>query len=194
VDPFIPPQILRNAATSSRLAAHSKHQSAKVVMRKYIAALFAGINFIQKLTGSSSLQEDTWFVAKGRENNLPLIIRARKQMPDIRIRQNFSWLAILSWDYSAKPNGMPEYETYLKMTELENRLESKLAKNGICIQVISRTGNGKKEWKYYITERQRFLESFHKVAKGKVGMPVEITFYHDPDWQELNSMLKSIRK
>jgi hypothetical protein len=163
-------------------------------MKNFITALFAGVNFIQKSIGSRTLQTDCWFVAKGRENNFPLIIRARKEMPDIRIRQNFSWLAILAWDYSAKPNGMPEYETHQKMKGLENKLEAKLAKNGLCIQIFSRTGNGKKEWKYYITERERFMESFQKVSKGKFGNPVEITFYHDPDWQELNSMLKTIRK
>ena len=50
----------------------------------------------------------------------------------------------------------------------------------------SKTGNGLKELIYYIRDRDGFSERLNAALAGQPRYPIDITFYHDPEWQELS--------
>jgi hypothetical protein len=164
-------------------------------MKKFIPTLLACIGLAQTAIGEPiATTEDSWFVAEAKVNGNPLIVRARNKLPNNDTRKDFIWLTTISWSYSLEPNGMPEREAQSRMNVLEDTIESQLERHGFCIQAISRTGNGKKEWSYYIRDREAFMEAFNKAMEGQLPFPIEINFFHDPQWLELNNLLMAVKK
>jgi hypothetical protein len=94
-------------------------------------------------------------------------IALASDLPDESVRRNFSWLTVLTWNYSADSRGLPSHDEYQSMIELEDSIQSGLEKQGLCMQAISKTGNGKKEWVYYIRDRDEFIVAFNSVMHGK---------------------------
>jgi hypothetical protein len=81
---------------------------------------------------------------------------------------------------------MPTKEVNAKMIRLEDAIEDHIAKNG--------TGNGLKEWEYYIKDREDFISRFNRALADQEHYPIEITFYRDPEWRELERFIAMLKK
>ncbi|HEY0843834.1 MAG TPA: DUF695 domain-containing protein [Noviherbaspirillum sp.] len=138
--------------------------------------------------------DDNWLVAEGQRNGFPIIVRAKAELPEHRIRKQYGWLTVITWTYSVESGGLPGADENQKMNNLEDTIESRLEATGLCMAVASRTGNGKKEWSYYVRDRDEFISAFNKVMHGKPRLPLTMHFYHDPAWQELNRLLDSVKR
>jgi hypothetical protein len=99
----------------------------------------------------------------------------------------------ISWDYAPRDGGMPTTKVHKQMNDLEDAIEQKLEAAKLCIQTVSRTGNSKKQWEYYITDRDQFLKAFNEVMRGKPRLPIKIDFYQDADWQALRDLHRTIK-
>ena len=58
---------------------------------------------------------------------------------------------------------------------------------------VSRTGNGSKELIYYMHDRDAFPERLNGGLDGRPRYPIDITFCHDPDWQEF-AITRALRR
>ena len=135
-----------------------------------------------------------WSVAEGERNGLPLIVRFIAEMPDQETREAYRWLTVISWSYVPGERGMPSREDNQRMYDLEDALEASLESKGYCIQVISRTGDGTREWSYYIREREEFIDALNDALAKKPRFPIEINFYEDPAWSELQGVHQSVTR
>ena len=120
------------------------------------------------------------------EDGLPVIWRYVDRSPTAEERERTPWLTVISWSYDREVrNGMPPEDVNEQMIGLEDAIDDGVVAEGTCYALSSRTGNGLKELNYYIDERDAFLERINVALAGNPRYPIEITFYHDPEWQEL---------
>jgi hypothetical protein len=135
-----------------------------------------------------------WSLAEGERNGLPFILRYMSELPDTKTRANYGWLTVISWSYAVRGKGMPQAADNTRLNELEGIIHEKLEPAGHCILVISRTGNGQREWSYYIRDRDEFIAAFNDALADKPRFPIEITFYEDPQWSELRDLHRNVKQ
>jgi len=161
-------------------------------MKEIIGTIIACIGLAQPAIWAAP--SDGWFAAKGETNGNLLIVRAKESLPDVNTRKVFPWLTVITWEYPLRSGGLPEPSVNDQIEVFESTTESKLEKAGLCVLAIIQTGNGKKEWSYYIQDREKFMEAFNKSFDGKPALPIKIEFYNDPDWKELEQLLAATNK
>ena len=131
-------------------------------------------------------------IAKTEEAGKPVILNISTSALNDLNRDKCPWLAIIAWKYEG--GAMPTKEVNAKMIRLEDAIEHHIVKNEHCIHAVSRTGNGLKEWEYYIKDREDFISRFNRALADQEHYPVEITFYRDPEWRELKRFIAMLKK
>jgi hypothetical protein len=125
-------------------------------------------------------------------DGFPVLYRYIDETPSDEKRAQLPWLTVVAWTYDRSVrNGMPPEEVNARMVDLEERLEASVEAPGVCEHIVSKTGNGLKELIYYINDRDVFSERLNAALTGQPRYPIDITFYHDPEWQEF-SMTRSL--
>ena len=83
---------------------------------------------------------------------------------------------------------MPRPEENQRMLELEIALD-KIERPEFCVEAYRRIGAGLREFVYYIADSDRFLAEFNDYAVGVPRYPIEIKFYEDETWSELQELI-----
>jgi hypothetical protein len=127
------------------------------------------------------------------EEGLPVLYKLLvSELPPATAAAKLPWLTIVSWDYDGSGNnGMPPEAVNERMMALEEIISTQLERDGMLLQTYSRTGNNLKAFYYYINDRDSFLEAFNAALEGHDRYPIEITFYEDPQWQDLQEVLEA---
>ncbi len=145
----------------------------------------------KKKTEKSSTEENKGIIGKYIENGFPVIVRFVNEIPEQELITKMRWFTVISWKYNgSEKNGMPPDSINNRMIELEKALDSTFEKNRICKHAFNRTGNNLKEFNYYISDRDKFMVQFNKALAKHKPYPIEINFYEDPDWTEMNTLIK----
>jgi len=119
------------------------------------------------------------------EDGYPVLYRYLDEAPSDEKRAELPWLTVIAWTYDGSSrNGMPPEEVNVRMVDLEDRIAASVEATDFCEHRTSKTGNGLKELVYYIHDREAFSERLNLALDGQPRYPIEITFYHDPEWQE----------
>jgi hypothetical protein len=127
-------------------------------------------------------EEANWRVASGSIGGSRTIVRYLNELPPPSLRDQHPWLAEITWDYDANAEGMPDRESLEKLSTFENIAAEKIEQAGLSLLAAVTTGKGRREWLYYATERQLFLEVFNQAFGNLPRMPIHITFHEDPQW------------
>jgi hypothetical protein len=162
---------------------------AVIVLVSSLLALF-GCGKSSDESARQERDEETWWLKKTVEDGKITLIRAREQLPPADERKGFVWLAVISWPYEAKENGMPLADVSKRMSTLEDTIDRELVQKAMCILTLCRTRDGLKEWEYYIKDRDAFTKALDKVLNGHPEYPIEISFRSDPEWESLKAVLK----
>jgi len=134
-------------------------------------------------------------IAEYYEGDKAVILKFINEFPSEEIISKLNWFTVVSWKYDGSSrNGMPEKQTNLKMIALEQALDSAFDSNEICRPAYNRTGNHLKEFNYYISDRDEFMEHFNSALIGHEKYPIQINFYNDPEWSELRKLIKEIKE
>jgi hypothetical protein len=148
----------------------------------------AGI-ILLSMTASGS-DNETGVIGRTYEDGLPVIYAFDKSAPSQDMISRFPWLTIVSWKYDGSGNnGMPTEETNVQMIKLEDALSAAFQNSSNSTWAFNRTGNHLKEFAYYISDRNSFLEMFNEVLSSHPRYPVEVTFYNDSTWSEMKDLL-----
>jgi len=146
----------------------------------------------QKSPESPEPAEATGIIARKDEDGFPVIFKLVNELPDAPIREALPWLTVISWKYDgASRNGMPPNDVNQRMIILENAIDGLVAA-GFMRHAYSRTGNGLKEFAYYIHDRDAFIGQFNAALAAHAPYPIAIDFYSDPEWQDFKVILESI--
>jgi hypothetical protein len=111
------------------------------------------------------------------------------EMPDDDEKMSCPWLTVLSWRYDGSENyGMPNEETNREMLKLDLALET-LEVSMSCTEAYRRIGFDLREFVFYVSNRDDFLASLNRALANHSVYPIEIKFYEDPSWSELQTLI-----
>ncbi len=116
-----------------------------------------------------------WTMATGSEGGLPVLIRSRVRLPRGASSRDFPVTVAIVWRFDAAgTNGMPSTELSALMMECEDALDA-LEGTGSGFLGISITGNGRREWVWYVADGDRFRARVRAVlAASGDRFPLEI--------------------
>jgi hypothetical protein len=119
--------------------------------------------------------------AVNAERNQRAVIRIRTERPDLDQIETYDTAISITWRYET-PSGMPSPELNERQMHLDRALDDLSSDNGFSYLMEVATGLGKKEWVYYSSDRERFMEEFNRLLAGHEPYPIEIEFFDDPEW------------
>jgi hypothetical protein len=133
--------------------------------------------------------EETWSVGEAKIKGKPVVYKFITEFPDEVTRHRLPWLAVVSWKYDGSSNnGMPPKEINELMIKLEDGLETIKEREKLYLNVYTATGNDLKEFVLYIANREQFMANFNQALNGHPVYPIEINFYEDKAWSELEKL------
>lgn len=136
-----------------------------------------------------SQAEQRWKLGQRVLDGLPVIYSVVEELPDHDVRARFRWLTVIKWAYDGKAsNGMPPADANDSMLRLDHALEP-LGAAAHLREAYRRTGNGLKEFAFYIADRDQFMAAFNAALRSHPRYPIEIDFYEDPEWSDLRMVL-----
>ena len=139
-----------------------------------------------------ALSEETWSVGESTVDGKPIVYKFMNELPDEITQKRMSWLTVVSWKYDGSTNnGMPVKTENESMIKLEDGLETIEGRGNLYLDVYSATGNNLKEFVFYIADRDDFMSNFNKALKGNPAYPIEINFYQDKEWEDLDKLQSS---
>ncbi|WP_196888258.1 DUF695 domain-containing protein [Aureivirga sp. CE67] len=148
----------------------------------------------KKTTDHEPNEKLNGIIGEYEEDGFPIVVRFINEIPDNSIISRMAWFTVVSWKYDdSERNGMPAKSTNDKMLKLEGALETAFWKSDICKHAYNRTGNGLKEFNYYIENREEFMIHFNKTLEGHEVYPIEINFYEDPEWVEMHKIIDDFK-
>ena len=147
------------------------------------------------MSGTEASSEDyAGVTAKTHEDGFPVIYVFDSTPPKQQEVEKYPWLMVLSWKYDGSANnGMPSKELIATMNPLEDALEDHTVRLGVSRHSYNRTGNNYREFVYYITNQEEFLEEFNIAVEDHPQYPIEINFYNDTKWDDLISVQNMVK-
>jgi hypothetical protein len=128
------------------------------------------------------MPEDIWFTANGEEDGKPLVFRSRQNVPSDVVESDYPTHVSVFWPYkSANESGMPDEETNDGQIILEDAFQP-LVSSGVSVLMLVVTGNGRKEWHWYVSDVAKWMEVLNESLVGHPEFPIEIESSHEPDW------------
>jgi hypothetical protein len=122
----------------------------------------------------------------------PFIVRIRGAKPPGISVEDYPVLINLCWfTEETSDNGMPTPEaldTMLEMEELLNGLDGE----SIGFMMFSVTGNGRKEWVWYVKDQDAFIEGLNRCLGGHDEFPIEIESAPAGNWDTYEDLIASV--
>lgn len=111
------------------------------------------------------------------------------EIPAQAARRAMPWLTVVRWEYDGSGNeGMPSADETCHMLMLEAAL-GKIEHPRFCLEGYRRIGAGVREFVYYISDCNRFLQEFNNSAAKDPRYPATIKFYEDAAWSDLQKLI-----
>jgi hypothetical protein len=133
-------------------------------------------------------EDDTWLTLQDGPDEDAVFIRALRRPPADQASRPA--LIVAAWPYDLDDEkGLPDRKTYEQMHAFQEAVHKALGESGVGIEAASLLGRGVKEWRYYATDPEAFLQVFNEALAGLPEFPIEMQSYDDPDWDGLTELL-----
>lgn len=138
--------------------------------------------------------ENTYFTATAEEDGKPLIFRGIQAVPEGSKESVYPFLMSVFWPYSpANDDGMPDADINEAQIVFEDALEV-LDKAGISHLMLVVTGNGRKEWHWYVKDIENWMQKLNTALAGQnTVFPIEIENSHQPDWSLYHNFMSGVK-
>lgn len=134
--------------------------------------------------------ETSGIIGSVTEDGFPVIYALVTELPSESRRRQLSHLAVVSWKYDGSSrNGMPAPDTNERMLQLEAILSEAFEDKSGSAHAYHRTGNGLKEFVYYISDPGAFMTEINRSLRSLPRLPIDIRFYQDEEWSDLQRLI-----
>ncbi|WP_144007164.1 DUF695 domain-containing protein, partial [Pelomonas sp. KK5] len=111
------------------------------------------------------------------------------EMPTADVRSISPWLTVVRWEYDGSGNnGMPEADENQRMLMLEDAL-GRIERQSFFVEAYRRIGAGLREYVFYAADCDSFLAEFNSHVASHPRYPIEIKFYRDEAWSDLQGLI-----
>ena len=141
---------------------------------------------------AEAVAENVYFTATGEQDGYPVIYRSMQSVPDGQKETDFPILINIYWPYELSANnGMPDKETNSNQIKFEDALEV-LDKNNVSHLMLVITGNGRKEWYWYVKDSKNWMNQLNKLLDGHQVYPLQIEIIEEHDWATYHGFVSSV--
>lgn len=142
---------------------------------------------------SAAAAENVYFTAQGKQDGKPVIYRSMEKVPEGQKESDYPTLINIYWPFEVNANnGMPDAQTNEDQITFENALEQ-LDQNGVSHLMLVVTGNGRKEWIWYVKDVEAWMVKFNDLLSGHKVYPVEIEINQDPEWSTYHDFVSGVQ-
>jgi len=135
--------------------------------------------------------KDEWLEVKRKVNENVVLFRYRADINPEICFSDYPTLVSVTWEFA-------EYDDPFKFqgsieehhSDLEQSLEH-LIEEGSGVLILVRTGEGVKEWLWYVKNFEDWMIKLNQSFSDKPAFPIKINPYDDPEWgtfKQLNEM------
>jgi Family of unknown function (DUF695) len=97
----------------------------------------------------------------------------------------------LVWRYTSN-SGLPLVEERQAMDRMEDLLEAAIDKAGRAVLALVTTGEGVREWVYYVESERQFITLLNHALAASAHFPIEIQTARDAQWARYERFRKGI--
>jgi hypothetical protein len=125
-------------------------------------------------------------------DGVPILWTLVPELPDEQVRRATPWLTVVSWVYDgSSKNGMPDGAIEAQMQDLEGAI-TQIERPGVCHEAYRRIGRDLREFVFYISDRDQFLEELNERLARHPRYPIEIKFFEDPLWSDFKQLIDDL--
>ena len=151
------------------------------------------ILIIWSLLMSEAISDNLYFTAQGEQDGKPVIYRSLERVPENQKESDYPNLINIYWPYDVDANnGMPDPTTNDNQITFEDAIES-LDQSGISHLMLVVTGNGRKEWIWYVKDVESWMNQLNEKLAGHDVYPIEIEIDQDPEWSTYHNFVAGVK-
>lgn len=155
---------------------------------KFFTTLLTWVIFM-----SSAFAENIYFTATGEQEGKPVIYRSMQNVPEGEKESDFPILINIYWPFEkGENNGMPDRNTNEKQIIFEDAIAT-LDVNGTSHLMLVVTGNGRKEWIWYVKDSNEWVGRLNELLAGHEVYPIEIEIEKDPEWSTYHNFVSGVK-
>ncbi|MDE5843302.1 MAG: DUF695 domain-containing protein [Muribaculaceae bacterium] len=130
-----------------------------------------------------------WTYPAESESGKTIIITGRDKIDEFRLSGKYPYRINITWDYAARPDGMPASEEEAKLMEAANDLLlAETQRDPAAILTGIYTGDGRRDWVLYTRSLHIFRNILNRAFASLPDLPIKIDATEDPDWEEYTDM------
>ncbi|EMW0566142.1 TPA: DUF695 domain-containing protein [Vibrio parahaemolyticus] len=142
---------------------------------------------------AEAVAQNMYFTAQGEQNGNPVIYRSMENVPVGQNESDFPTLVSIYWPFKLEANnGMPDQQTNEDQVSFEDALET-LDKNDVSHLMLVVTGNGRKEWLWYVKDAESWMAKLNELLIGHKVYPIEISLSLEPSWSTYHNFISGVK-
>ena len=154
--------------------------------RKVLAIVLGAL-----MVTSASAQEWATAISKHQTQDRSIIFRYVSKLAPTFDRAKQPERLIIIWNYESQ-TGMPSLEVRQRMDALEDLLQPVVETDGFSTLALVSTGENSREWIYYTSSSETFIEKLNETLKEQPPFPIEIISAQDPSWNTYEEFLSGL--
>lgn len=141
---------------------------------------------------SSAGAANIYFTATGEQEGRPVIYRSMQNVPSGERQSDFPTVIYIYWPFEKEENnGMPNQNTNEKQIAFEDAI-APLNVNGTSHLMLVVTGNGRKEWIWYVKDSNKWMDKLNELLRGYEVYPIQIEMEKDPKWSRYHNFISGV--
>lgn len=142
---------------------------------------------------SGAFAANMYFTATGEQEGKPVVYRGMQSVPDGEKESDFPTLINIYWPFEKdENNGMPGKSTNKKQIAFEDAI-APLDVNGTSHLMLVVTGNGRKEWIWYVKDSNEWIDKLNVLLSDHEVYPIQIEMENDPEWSTYHKFVASVK-
>lgn len=128
--------------------------------------------------------EEPWAIGERYEGDKPVLYRVRQAVPDGIFIKDYPYLLSILWEYEIDSNrsGMPSDEQNNQHVAFDDALDQ-IDNKGTGTLMVAVTGNGRKEWIWYVNDPDVWLSGLQECLQGHPVYPLDIQKSDAAGWE-----------
>ncbi len=133
-------------------------------------------------------ESEWWTSPQESETGRTILVTGRKDVERFITNKKFSIRVEVTWKYSDRDDGMPDYETSLQMEAVTDRLLDVFDKDPVAVMTGIFTGDDERDWIFYTLSTNIFGRKLNEALADLPLLPLTISCENDPDWEQYKEM------
>lgn len=129
-----------------------------------------------------------WSYPAEAENGQTLIVTGRDNIEKWQKPGKFPVRVTVSWDYTPKPDGMPDDDDAALMEQATDAMLGEFGRDKSAVMTGIYTGAGRRDWVFYTHSLNIFSKVFNRAMADVPPLPLSFEADEDPDWNEYREM------